>query len=387
VLQAVMLGWTLPFMWIGLVMTIRRTHDAGMSAWMGLLYFVPFANYGWMLLLCVLPTARERRVADAAPAAARGLSWSTRRALGAATIGLITTGALFALTIYVLGSYGSTLFLGAPVLLGAISSFVYNYNATRPWLESLAVGLLAVLIAYGAVLLFAAEGGICLLMAAPIVFPMTLVGAALGRMLVQLGESNLNALWIVPLCSGGWAALEAQLAAPARFEAVSSIDVDAPPEIVWRHVVSFSELPEPDWALFKLGLAYPIRARIDGRGVGAVRRCEFSTGPFVEPITVWDEPRRLAFDVVEQPPAMHEWSPYAHVHPPHLDGYFASQRGEFRLIALESGHTRLEGSTWYVLRFGPATYWRVWSDFFLHRIHGRVLEHVKHLAEDDASRR
>src|SRR5882672_12320093 len=78
VLQAVMLGWTLPFMWIGLVMTIRRAFDAGMSAWSGLLYFVPFANYGWMFLLCVLPTARERVTATgAAREPLRALSWST----------------------------------------------------------------------------------------------------------------------------------------------------------------------------------------------------------------------------------------------------------------------------------------------------------------------
>jgi hypothetical protein len=29
----------------------------------------------------------------------------------------------------------------------------------------------------------------------------------------------------------------------------------------------------------------------------------------------------------------------------------------------------------------PADYWGVWADFIIHRIHGRVLEHVKTLAE------
>ena len=49
---------------------------------------------------------------------------------------------------------------------------------------------------------------------------------------------------------------------------------------------------------FKTGLAYPLRARLVGAGVGAVRHCEFTTGAFVEPITVWDAPHRLAFDVI-----------------------------------------------------------------------------------------
>src|SRR5262249_19641384 len=35
---------TLPFLWVGVSMTMRRAVDAGMSAWIGLLFFVPFIN-------------------------------------------------------------------------------------------------------------------------------------------------------------------------------------------------------------------------------------------------------------------------------------------------------------------------------------------------------
>ena len=44
----------------------------------------------------------------------------------------------------------------------------------------------------------------------------------------------------------------------------------------------------------RAGLAYPMRARIEGSGPGAVRYCEFSTGPFVEPIVTWDEHAPIA---------------------------------------------------------------------------------------------
>jgi len=83
---------------------------------------------------------------------------------------------------------------------------------------------------------------------------------------------------------------------------------------------------------------------IDGEGVGALRRCEFSTGAFVEPIIVWDAPRRLSFDVTAQPDPMRELSPYRSARPPHLAGAFRARRGEFRLIALPDGRTRLEGT-------------------------------------------
>src|SRR5688572_18242603 len=124
---------------------------------------------------------------------------------------------------------------------------------------------------------------------------------------------------------------------------------------------------------------------MEGTGGGPMRHCEFSTGPFVEPITTWDEPRRLSFDVVSQPMPMKEWSPYKFVNAPHLHDALRSQRGEFRLIALDGGtRTRLEGSTWYVLDMAPNAYWRVWSEWLLHSIHDRVLAHIETLSEASA---
>jgi uncharacterized protein YndB with AHSA1/START domain len=159
------------------------------------------------------------------------------------------------------------------------------------------------------------------------------------------------------------------------------MEIDAPPERVWRYVVSFPDLAEPREWFFRAGLAYPQRARIEGTGVGAVRYCEFSTGPFVEPIEIWDEPRLLRFRVTENPAPMHEWSPYAQVAPKHLHGYLISQKGQFRLTRLSGNRTLLEGATWYRHGLWPAEYWRWWSDAIIHRIHLRVLNHIRTLAE------
>jgi hypothetical protein len=154
---------------------------------------------------------------------------------------------------------------------------------------------------------------------------------------------------------------------------------------VWKHVVAFDDITEePAW-YFRGGIAYPLRATIAGTGVGAIRRCEFSTGAFVEPITAWDEPHRLAFDVTSQPPPLRELSIYNKVYAPHIDGYFTSSRGEFRLIPTASGGTRLEGHTWYSVAISPQGYWRVMSEVILHRIHRRVLDQVKREAEADAT--
>lgn len=152
--------------------------------------------------------------------------------------------------------------------------------------------------------------------------------------------------------------------------------VNAPPSVVWQHVIRFGEIAPPHEWLFRTGIAFPIRARIDGEGVGAIRYCEFSTGPFVEPITVWDAPRLLKFDVTHNPPPLKEWGPFD-FHPPHLENFLKSHGGQFHLIDLGDGRTRVEGTTWYQHTMWPEAYWSWWADYVIHRIHARVLEHVK----------
>jgi hypothetical protein len=137
--------------------------------------------------------------------------------------------------------------------------------------------------------------------------------------------------------------------------------------------------------IFHTGIAYPIRARLSGEGVGAVRTCEFSTGAFVEPITVWDPPRHLAFNVVEQPPSMHESSPFARIEPAHVRTGFVSQRGQFQLRSLGSHRTELSGTTWYRLNIFPTAYWQLYADAIVHQIHSRVLEHIRTLSQAEQS--
>jgi hypothetical protein len=78
---------------------------------------------------------------------------------------------------------------------------------------------------------------------------------------------------------------------------------------------------------------------------------------------------------------MRELSPWRHVVAPHMADGFRAIRGEFRLTALPDGRTRLAGSTWYVLRILPRSYWSRWADGFVRTIHLRVLEHIRREAE------
>ncbi len=382
--QLAMALWTLPFLWIGVSMTMRRSYDAGLSAWFGLLFFVPLINYAVMLLLCCLPSRRPERpfeLLDPRAPERPAVGFALASALTAVALTALLSAVFVALFVSGFESYGTALFVGSPFLLGVVAGFVFNRRERRGMLATLGVVTVSVAISSGGFLLFALDGAICIAMAFPLALVVALLGGAVGRGLALLGQPSPypGMLALAALPPLGY--LEARWNEPAAYRVDSSIEVAAPPEVVWQHVVSFSELPPPHWLLFRLGIAYPVRARIEGEGVGAVRRCEFSTGAFVEPITVWDAPRRLAFDVASQPPPMFEWSPYADLHPPHLDGYLRSTGGEFRLVPLPGGRTRLEGTTWYELDMHPTGYWRIWTDALIHRIHLRVLEHVAALSE------
>jgi hypothetical protein len=233
-------------------------------------------------------------------------------------------------------------------------------------------------------MVLAREGAICLLMAAPIGFGIALLGAFVGYVIQSRPwlnhEMAAMVLLLVMLLPTLMAAEAANPLQPEEHVVRTEVIVNAPPEKVWPIVLAFPPLPEPDDWMFRAGIAYPLRAEIVGEGPGAVRRCVFSTGAFVEPIDVWQDPTLLKFRVTESPPPMHEWSPYD-VHPPHLDGYLVSRQGEFRLERLNDGRTRLVGSTWYTNRMWPASYWYLWSDAIIHRIHERVLEHIRDQAE------
>jgi hypothetical protein len=223
-------------------------------------------------------------------------------------------------------------------------------------------------------------------MAAPIGIILAVVGGAAGYQIQfgfyrrrQLSGVLLTFGFFLPLLMSGEKAL---LTTPRLIRVDTAVDIKASPEVVWRNVIAFPELAAPGEWFFHAGISYPLRARIEGVGPGAIRYCSFSTGDFVEPIVVWDEPRLLRFTVTKNPPPMAEWTLFRDLHPPHLTNFFVAEAGEFKLVRKPHSRTRLVGSTWYRHHIWPEWYWQLWSDAIVQRIHLRVLEHIKGLAED-----
>jgi len=171
---------------------------------------------------------------------------------------------------------------------------------------------------------------------------------------------------------------ESKLAEPTLRHVTTTIEIDAPPERVYPNVVGFFDLPAPPQWIYCLGIADPLRALISG--VGAVRHCELSTGPFVgahhgvgraEASRVRRDVAAAVDDGAEPLPEREGVAPRG------LHGL------EGRRVppgaAPERSHPPRRNDP-YTLAIYPELYWVVYAEALRHGIHGRVLEPIKNLS-------
>jgi uncharacterized membrane protein YhaH (DUF805 family) len=379
----ILLAASLPFLWAGVMLCIKRLRSAQLPLWLAVLFVAPIVKWFLFVALALVP-GRNKDLKKPSPSTL----WLPKSVFGSAALAvgasvLLAVAAMILSTV-VLRDYGWGLFAGVPFTMGFFSALIYGAREPRRLRESLAVAIVSVFIAGSLLLVLAFEGVICLLMATPLAFILAVIGAVAGHVVQASRRPRVPAqLYCIPVLALPlmFASEMLRPSPPPLLKVVSSVEVNAPVETVWKHVVEFSQLPPPTEFVFKLGIAYPIRAEITGHGPGAVRNCIFSTGRFVEPIEVWDEPHLLKFSVASNPAPLEEWTLYREIHPPHLKGFLVSEQGQFQLTPLPGGRTLLEGTTWYHHTMWPVAYWQIWSNQIIHTIHRRVLLHVKALSE------
>jgi len=64
---ATLLLVSIPFIWVGVAMTVKRLRDAGQPLWLVILFFVPLINLLFFLLLCALPPHERSQELEGAP--------------------------------------------------------------------------------------------------------------------------------------------------------------------------------------------------------------------------------------------------------------------------------------------------------------------------------
>lgn len=378
--------WSIPFVWIGTGLCVMRLRDAGLPRILVPVFFIPAVNVLLFILCSLVPSSL-----DESSSLEEGSRSLTSRMLpesnfGIAAFTVVVCSCIGTLGVlagaYGLGNYGAPLFLGLPFFMGFLSALLYGVRERRTMKDCVGVALLSLFFTACALVCLLIEGIMCILALFPIGAALSIVGAIVGYSVQSLPPEGSGRTQSSIACG---LALALALALPVprsqTLSSVTTIRVNRSPQDVWPHVIAFSEIAPPKEWLFLQGVAYPVRARIEGHGVGAIRYCEFSTGPFIEPITVWNEPHELRFTVTETPPALTEFNPLGTVIAPHLDGYFESLGGQFLLTEIAPSVTRIQATTWYTHKVAPVWYWELISDPILHLIHKRVLEHIKTEAE------
>jgi hypothetical protein len=378
----------LPFIAVGLTLTLWRLRDAGRPLGLALLFFIPFGNLVFFLIASLLPSKFKGDPTLDGAGLDRPTGLPRYGVFSAACIAGVTGGLIglagVAISFAGIPVYGAALFLGSPVMSGFISALLFCHLHAPLRRGIILSTTLALLLGAVVAMTLALEGILCLLMAAPLVILGSFLGAYLGTQCFKTSSGGQGvaagaALLVLPLTLFVEHLNPLPTAPAAAVE--SSLIVHAPPEVVWKYVIQFPPMPPAREWIFKAGIAAPLSASISGKGPGALRRCHFTTGDFMEPIEVWRDNQELTFSVEQMPDPMRELTFWDGPRPPHLDGFLQTTRGQFLLDPLPGGKTRLTGTTWYRTNMVPEIYWRLWANLIIHRIHGRVLEHVAHLAE------
>jgi hypothetical protein len=376
--SALCFGFSLFVAWGLAVLAYRRAGQSGFGYALAALAIIPGFQLAAVVGLIILPT---RPVNTVSPPSGVNIAHVLQGVLAGMAI-IVFAVLLSAITF---GSYGWGLFVATPFFVGLTTAYLANRDVALPPGKTFPVVLLAAALGVLALLMFALEGFACIVLIVPLGALVAAVGGALGQKLANVGHQRgrpLLSVAVLPLVF----LVEAVMPPSVTITTYESIDIAASPSTVWRALISDAPIAGQPQLVALAGFAYPVRGRLLGHRVGAVRLGEFSTGIARERVTSWEPGRRLAFVVIDQPAMMEEMSPYRRVHAPHLNGYFVTDTTSFELKSLSSGRTRLVAQATHRLRIDPALYWEPLARWAIRLNVTRVLQSIKGMAEGSAAR-
>jgi uncharacterized membrane protein YhaH (DUF805 family) len=161
-------------------------------------------------------------------------------AWGAATLGALAGMGLAVLAVavsaLVFGSYGYGLFVGSPFLIGVTTGYLANRGAPLTRGRTTKIVSLAAVLGGAALLAFALEGAICILLAAPLGLGVAAVGGLLGREFALAGRRRarptLMSAAVLPVVF----ACDLLLPPVTLIDTSQSVDVAAPPRPALRRL-------------------------------------------------------------------------------------------------------------------------------------------------------
>ena len=273
--------------------------------------------------------------------------------------------------------------IGMPIGAGSLVVLLADWKGKASAGQHAGLGFLVTVLMLLAGFLMLGEGGVCIVMAAPLFIPLGMLAAfATGAALRGRGNGlRASAVPLIPLLLVQfdlWATY------PISLETVSDlIEINAPPALVWRQLTEVRDIrpEELGWTFTQdvAGVPKPVDARLQGRGVGAVRHVRWGGDiRFEEVVTRWEEGRALAWRFRFAPGSIPD-RVESHIR---VDGaYLQVLSGEYRLEPLPGGRTRLHLSTRYRLATPLNGYCAWWGRIMIGDFHHNVLNVIRGRAE------
>jgi hypothetical protein len=303
-----------------------------------------------------------------------------------------TAGAVFALGLYLAAlrlQPDSGLILISVLLIppaaSALAVLVAGIYGPGSGAKALVMAVWVVTILMLCSAIFLREGIICLAMAAPIFYPLGIIGALLATFLRSVFGKRTPPTMVVLLPLLLMPFERPDVYPTMHPSVVTQIEIEAPIETVWREAVEIRDIAESEqsWTVTQdlLRVPRPVDAQLVRRNGQLVRAAAWRGGiRFYEIVTEWRLHRSIAwtFDI----PASAADRLLDH----HLrldEDYLRLQGGRYDFEALSPTRTRLTLTTHYMARTPFNAYARTWGELLLGDIHRNVLQVVRQRAERD----
>ena len=189
----------LPFIYVGVILTVKRLRSIGVPSFLAVLFFMPFINLLFFTVLSFLPAKGEERHTSEIPPPPFLTRFVPRTrtanfffAIWAAVLPCLL---LLLASVQVMSSYGWGVFVGIPFVLGMVSVLILCLYSRRTFLECMAVALSACALCGVCVFLFAIEGIICLVMAMFLAVPLAMLGGVVAYFI----QSSYHASRVPPI--------------------------------------------------------------------------------------------------------------------------------------------------------------------------------------------
>lgn len=273
--------------------------------------------------------------------------------------------------------------LGVPIATPALATLIWDRRGERRISEYIQFALLVISLILLSGIVALREGGVCLVMAAPLFYLGGIGGTILMGYLLRRRNTRVMSVALIafPLLA---MPIEQRIVYPAQSEVVtSSVDVDASPSMVWRNVTSVPNIRsgELGWTFTQdvVGVPKPVDARMEGTGIGAVRHARWGEGVhFDERIVRWREDRDLVWS----------FQFFKDSIPNELEGhirvrssYLNIEQGAYHLTPLPHGRTHLVLETRYTMRTPLNRYCALWGRVFIGDFHANILRVVRERSE------